>query len=144
MIYLYQIYDNGNVLDGYYSIKEATKIINATDSSTTAYYARSGRVYKKRWKIKRFKQDQDGMLEEAEYKGVKRRTKKAEDSSQTGISEEAERRKRRREIKRRLRQLEIDKHGASIWLGYLQFANEFLKGGHRNGRNNGACKEAAE
>lgn len=144
MTYLYQIYDNGNVLDGYYSIKEVTKIINATDPSTTAYYARSGRTYKKRWKIKRFKQDQDGVLEEAERKDIKRRLKRAERDRQTGISEEAERRKRRREIKKRLRQREIDRNGASLWLGYLQFANEFLRGGHRNGRDNGACKEAAE
>lgn len=117
-MYLYKIYDNGKALDGYYRAAEAKKIID-TNSTVMSTYALNGLTYKGRWRIERFTLKQVEELKEAA---------------------------RKREIEqaaRQKRQEEINKNGASIWFGYLQFAREFLKGEH-HGQSNGTGERAAK
>lgn len=118
-MYLYRIYDNNKPLEGYHRAAEAKKIMG-TNLSVISTYAENGLTYKGRYRVERFTLKEVEELEEAARKHA---------------TEQAARQKR---------QEEIDKNGASIWFGYLQFCDEFLKGEHHDRRNNEACaREAA-
>lgn len=117
-MYLYRIYDNNKPLEGYHRAAEAKKIMG-TNLSVISTYAENGLTYKGRWRVERFTLKEVEELEEAERKAAREKAKKEQ------------------------RQKEIDKNGASIWFGYLQFCAEFLKGEH-HGQSNGTGKRAAE
>lgn len=118
-MYLYRIYDNNKPLEGYHRAAEAKKIMG-TNLSVISTYAENGLTYKGRYRVERF------TIKEVEE------------------LEEAERKRTREQAARQRRQEEIDKNGASIWFGYLQFAREFMRGEHHDRRNNESCtREAA-
>lgn len=118
-MYLYKIYDHNKALDGYYSFSETCKIMNVSRADISTYI-QNGLTYKKRWRIERFTQKEVEELENA--------------AGQQRMMEQAARQQR---------QNEINKNGASLWLGYLQFCAEFLKGDHHDRRNNETCVRKA-